>query len=288
MKKLIIKSIQYFFGTTEKVAPKLAQQLALKLFTKPFFPLKFTENDKKVLGDAIHETLPNNPSPIQSYTWGNPQNPKVLLMHGWNGKSMQFRDYISPLTKAGFCVVAIDAPGHGFSKAESSHILAFTEAILSAQKKFGDFEGIIAHSLGAVSSMYAIKQGLKVNTLVSISALTIAEEIYTSFAKKINIGNKTIQFLKDTILSKHKIKVNDLVAPSFINQLNSGTKDILVVHDKKDREVGFKHADLLTSGLKDADTYFTEGLGHARILKNEKVIEHITLYIVQKHKNKLI
>ena len=286
MKKIIGKGIQKFFRVAENLAPPLANYYAIKLFTKPLFPLRFTEKDKVVLSTAKKVILSRRPSPLYSYVWGDEKNPKVLLMHGWNGKSMQFRDYVQPLVEAGFCVVAIDAPGHGNSKAKRSHILAFTDSILKAQESFGDFEAVIAHSLGAVATMYAIKKGLRLNILVSMSALTIGEDIYTQFQKKLNISDNTVNYIKQNILDNYQLRVDDVVASSFNKEIEAKTKHILIVHDKKDREVRFEHAEVLVKLFdKKVDQYFTEGFGHARILKNPNVIRAVTNYVVKSYTN---
>jgi pimeloyl-ACP methyl ester carboxylesterase len=67
---------------------------------------------------------------IRGWQWGS--GPGILLAHGWNGRGIQFHEFIGPLVESGFRAVAYDAPGHGESEGIDSSYFEFTEAVTSS------------------------------------------------------------------------------------------------------------------------------------------------------------
>ena len=47
-------------------------------------------------------------------TWGNPQNPQILIIHGFPNSSFDFHALI-PLLEDDYYIAALDFPGSGFS-----------------------------------------------------------------------------------------------------------------------------------------------------------------------------
>ncbi|HEX8728518.1 MAG TPA: hypothetical protein VF739_07855, partial [Ktedonobacterales bacterium] len=47
--------------------------------------------------------------------------PRVLLVHGWEGRGMNLGMFIAPLTAAGYQVLALDGPAHGESPGEQTN-----------------------------------------------------------------------------------------------------------------------------------------------------------------------
>jgi hypothetical protein len=74
--------------------------------------------------------------------WRSPSNgrPRVLLVHGWEGRGSQLAAFVEPLTMAGFRVVTFDAPAHGDSPGARSSFFHFAHAIACAAERFGPFE----------------------------------------------------------------------------------------------------------------------------------------------------
>lgn len=52
--------------------------------------------------------------------WGDPNNPPILLVHGWAGRGSQMGGFVAPLLAQGFSVLAPDLPGHGESAGRST------------------------------------------------------------------------------------------------------------------------------------------------------------------------
>lgn len=86
--------------------------------TVPRLPI--SRRERRVLEAAENFTLPFTSTvrptgefPLPVTVWGEAGRPLVLLMHGWGGHRGQLTGFVAPLMKAGFRVVAFDAPAHG-------------------------------------------------------------------------------------------------------------------------------------------------------------------------------
>ena len=62
-------------------------------------------------------------------------------------------------------------------------------------------------------------------------------------------------------------------ASEIIKRINP--QNLLLVHDENDRDVPIAHARLMKELYPEAQTIFTDGLGHTRILRNDMVINRI-------------
>jgi hypothetical protein len=64
----------------------------------------------------------------------------------------------------------------------------------------------------------------------------------------------------------------DFSVHNFARLLKSET---LIIHDENDKEISIQNSKLIKSNIKNIQTYFTKGLGHRRILRDESVTKKI-------------
>ena len=88
-----------------------------------------------------------------------------MLVHGWGGSAGQLYPFVEPLVRAGFAVVAFDAPGHGASTGSWLAIPRFAAALARVAEQVGPLHAIIAHSLGGPAAAVAIERGLHTGAL---------------------------------------------------------------------------------------------------------------------------
>ncbi|MFT5252486.1 MAG: pimeloyl-ACP methyl ester carboxylesterase, partial [Flavobacteriales bacterium] len=144
------------------ISPKLATLYTAKLFTTPL-KHKVPKREAGMNTNSSQNTItvPEIKKEIVVYEYGTSQK-KVLLVHGWSGRGTQLFKIADELVRQGYATVSFDAPGHGKSPGNNSIIVDFIESILEINKQYGPFEAAIGHSLGGMSVLNAIKQGLKV------------------------------------------------------------------------------------------------------------------------------
>jgi pimeloyl-ACP methyl ester carboxylesterase len=109
-------------------------------------------------------------------TWGEPDAPPLVLIHGWLDNAASFA-LLAPLLAERFHVIALDLPGHG----HSGHLPAgtiyqhtdYTRAVLAAVDALAlpRFH-LLGHSLGAgVATMVAIAAPERIRALALIEGL---------------------------------------------------------------------------------------------------------------------
>jgi pimeloyl-ACP methyl ester carboxylesterase len=75
--------------------------------------------------ETRHETVHVHGLDVFYRRAGDPQNPAILLLHGYPNSSYAFRHLIEPLAESAY-VVAPDLPGSGFSSAPSADDYDYT------------------------------------------------------------------------------------------------------------------------------------------------------------------
>lgn len=279
----LLKVIRWIFPKVEYAFPSVARWFFIKVF---FTPLNYQtpEKEKEIAkkADCFIIKIKNNQK-IQCYRWGS--GPVILLVHGWAGRGTQFRKFVPALNKAGYSAVAFDGPAHGSSEGKSTDIREFQETLFEIRKKAGTVEAIIAHSFGGVASLFAIMNGLQVNTLINIASPTIGDEIINTYLRAINGSWKTGEYFKSYILRTTGRPFSEFTSLYFVQHLQHKL-NLLLVHDSEDQEVTIQHAFMLQEHYPHAELFQTVGLGHTRILKDEMVINRCVTFIESKSSGK--
>jgi pimeloyl-ACP methyl ester carboxylesterase len=199
-------------------------------------------------------------------------------MHGWAGRATQFRKFIPVLNKEGFRVVGFDGPAHGQSEGTKTNIIEFEEAFKNLYAKVGEPAAIMAHSFGGGAVLYAAVNGLRVKKLINIASPTIGDEIINTYLRAINGSASTGEFFKSYMLRKYGKAFDEYTSSHLILKVKQDF-ELLLVHDEDDKEVGMEHPRELKRVYPKAKLYFTKGLGHTRILKDENVIKECVTFI---------
>jgi len=93
---------------------------------------------------------------------GDPQDPALLLIHGFGGSTYGYRDVMAPLAARGWHVIAIDLPGFGLSEKswgrDYSHKAHATFALAVLDQLNVDRAVLLGHSMGGnvISWMLAL------------------------------------------------------------------------------------------------------------------------------------
>ncbi len=271
-----LRAVRWLFPWLERWAPPLAQRLFVIIFFSPLsYP--YPEKEKKALRYAKRFTFQAAGKKLQGYRWGDASR-YVLLVHGWAGRATQFRRFIKPLLNRGFSVVGFDGPAHGLSEGRKTNIVEFEEALRRLYEIQGEPSAIIGHSFGGAAVIFAAQRGLKVNKLVAIATPTIGDLIIDTYLRAINGTEKTKLFFKDYVPRKYGKPFDAFTASYAIQHLPHAMK-LLLVYDEDDLEVAPVHAHRLRELYPSAQLLLTSGLGHTRILKDNKVIQQVVDFV---------
>ncbi len=162
----IPKAMRLAFRLASQLSPGLAGEMGRLTFFHP--PrLFYTDPQRQLLDAAERFDLVAMDRKVAAYSWGS--GPTVLLIHGWGGHSGQMTEFVDPLLRAGFRVIAVDMPAHGQSEGRLSSLVHFGAVIAKAGRQFGPVHGVISHSLGGAGLVHAFLDGLEARRAVLIS-----------------------------------------------------------------------------------------------------------------------
>lgn len=153
----------------------------------------------------------------------------------------------------------------------------FIASILEIEKQFGPFEFAIGHSLGGMSILNAIKEGLSVKKAIIIGTGDIIQDILDDFVLKMELKREFASKLKMHFEKKFVVEMESYSA-SFAAK--SVEIPVLIIHDENDDEISVKAAHNIHRNLKNGQLFITGKLGHRKILGDKKVIETMLNFIL--------
>ncbi len=271
-----VKLLGFVYPKVEAMLPKTAYKWANSMFYKPIrFP--YPEDEEQVLSEAniIYKQMYNET--LRVYSWGTgPET--IVFAHGWSGRATQGYKFVEPLTKAGYRVVAFDAPAHGKSTGKTSDMLQFSGLMKDVVEEQGNVSAIIGHSMGGAAIIHALSRGMEVPKIVLISIPTIPDQILSRFREILKASVKTTNYIADSITKKYDLHFESIFAGQLLPQIN--IPKTLIMHDINDYEIPIAHVEVLENLLPEAHVIKTKALGHTRILRDDAVVKHVCDYVI--------
>jgi pimeloyl-ACP methyl ester carboxylesterase len=267
--KIVAKTIQFFSNG-------MATKFSSKLFSTP---VRFTipEREKMMWKSAQKNKLQVEKlgCEIELLSYGFSKK-KVLLVHGWSGRSTQLFMIADKLLENGYMTISFDAPAHGNSEGKTSSMPEFVETIHKINEEFGPFDAAVGHSLGGMSLYTAIAQGLEINSVVSIGSGDTISAIIQNFIKNLELKPKIATKLKKRFDKKHQ---TDIDSYSSSRQAQEVHTPALVIHDSFDGDVPVSCAYSIRQNLKNGSILITNGLGHTKILRDKNTTNRVVSFI---------
>ena len=224
--------------------------------------------EQSAAGNAECTTLIVDGIPVAVYRWG--AGPVVVFVHGWSGRATQVAAFVEPLTAAGYCVIAFDAPGHGKTPGRRTSILEFTAVLQAIAATYGPLHGAITHSFGGMALAYALHQGVDAGRVVCISAPARLEFLVERFGRMLTLPDPVLTDLRRRLEKRFTANVWELMSTDS----NARTLAVpaLIVHDRDDREVPWRQGEMIAGAWPGAQWLVTRGLGHRRILRDAATV----------------
>ncbi|MFG2521467.1 alpha/beta fold hydrolase [Streptomyces sp. NPDC048527] len=267
-------------NTVSRVSVRLAGAGAYTLFHMPSARSKMRPSERDLLAAAHLGRVRVNGKSATTYRWGSGERP-VLLVHGWQSRGSRFADFVPGLLDRGYSVVTFDAPGHGDGTGRSTTILEYRSILAELHDQYGTFEALVAHSLGALGSFYALNEGVKADRIVVISGVCDFDYLVDEFVSELKLRPS----LKDELLVRIEKKLFP-GAPagrmpfSVSHATGAVTAPILVVHDEDDSRIGVGQGRGIAAAFGDqARMITTRGLGHRRILGAPEVVRAVLDFV---------
>jgi pimeloyl-ACP methyl ester carboxylesterase len=301
-----MQSLQLFVArsamqVTSIVAPRLALRQALERFvTPPRF--NFSAQEKKLIDAAERINIAfqhggkegtefaNQVANLAVWRIGEANNPVVILCHGWGGRGAQLRAFVPPLVAAGYQVVIFDHLAHGMSDGRKAALVDFwrgVEVVWDAMLDRGyKVDGMVAHSLGGAAVGSALRRNLgrahrnaPMPRVVLIAPPASLIRYSKLFARYFGISERIRRAMQWRFEQRYGVAWEEFELPNSVATINAPA---LFIHDHDDRETRLSGSIQLAQTWPDARLHQTHGLGHRRILRDHKVIQHTLDFIANR------
>ncbi len=274
----IPKAVTFFTKTLDTLSSHLAAALGRKLFVTPIgyptpkreqYMLKSAQKKRLFISDIQKE--------IEILSYGYSKK-KVLLVHGWCGRSTQLFAFADRLLEEGYMVISFDGPAHGSSSGKTTTLTDFLSSIKEIDKTYGPFEAAIGHSFGAMALYNAVSRFLDIKTFVAIGSGDKVSDIIANFSKNLLLKGKTANKIQAGLEKKWQLYADDFSSSHVAKKINI---PVLIVHDMNDGDVPVSCAYRIRLNLYKGSLLITSGLGHTKILRNQHIINRSIDYINQ-------
>ena len=266
--------LKFFVKILNYISKRLTTRFLWKIFCSPIkFRVPSREADfydnteqEKVQKSSVRKS-------IMVYRRPN-EGPKLLFVHGWNGRSSQFYRIIDLLSDNGYDITSIDLPGHGRSSRSSTNLPEIVDLVAEMMNSSGPYHGVVCHSFGGVAALNALRHGAACEKLVLISpGMYDVKPTFEGFVglfglDEVSYGDRIFALAE----SIHGINPGALGLDRFADQIETKT---LIVHCEDDKDSVKEIAIDLHGDMKNSTLHLTQGLGHRRILRDEKVAEMV-------------
>ncbi|WP_237275679.1 alpha/beta fold hydrolase [Tenacibaculum ovolyticum] len=263
---------------TQFFSTRLTAKFAARIFITP---IQFsTPKRESVMLESAQKKIINIPSiskEIKVLSYGYSKK-KVLLVHGWAGRSTQLYMIADKLLEKGYMVISFDGPAHGESSGKTTAMPEFIETISEIDKQFGPFEAAVGHSFGGTTLYNSVATNFQIKKLVTVGAADKISDVILNFTNNLKTKPIVATKIKNSFDKRWQQDIDSHSSSIVAKKIKIPT---LIVHDSNDGDVPVSCAINIRQNLQEGKLLITKGLGHTKILRNKKVTSEIVTFITQ-------
>lgn len=277
------KLVRYYFKKVGPLFPNSTKRLFWRLFTTPR-KRKPTSSQQEFIKKATTRsiTLKQRNTTYCVHDFGD--GPKtVLIFHGWEGMTSDFKNLIESLVLQQFRVISIDFPGHGTAPKSRAHLPLFIDVIkdyITYHSTEIKFDAIIGHSLGAAALALAVPDidNHRFDRLAFLGLHPKPSDFILQY-KSITQINQSL-FEKCIQFAEKKVNTELLHYDCTLYLKNYNQYPILLVHDEKDSVIHVSRIQEFAGKVQSSQLFVGNNGGHFRHYKHPDVIRAISAFIV--------
>lgn len=270
--RLTVSSLAY-------VAPAAAEAYATWCFLRPTGPRRrtalFGGSDRRIRtsrAPQVEMRVRDAFGVVAAEVFGE-SGKAVLLIHGWSGCGEDMHLIALSLAAAGYRAVIMDLPAHGASTGWTTTLPEMIRAIATVAALVGPLDAIVAHSLGAAAATLALSEGeVSARAAILLAPAVGPIAFVERFCRFIGLPNNRIDGLMKRVSARAGRDLHSLDARFAARALTIPT---LVVHDPDDREVPIDQGRAIADAWQGGRLVEIAGVGHRRILHDERVVSSI-------------
>ena len=254
----------------------LSALYALRLFEKTR-PLPYKPAELKLLDQCQQENFAWRHTFLKMFIYPQSQQAaeKVLLLHGWDGRSIMLRHLAQRLQAKGYTVFAPDLPAHGVSPGKGVSFYDLSKSVIDIERQYGPFSVVIGHSSGGLISCMAALQGLCFKRMILISSPCSFGEVLDNYV----LSHKLPRHIATPMKNLYRLRYGvhpDKIGPELIAKIK---QPVLILHDKGDVSIDMEEAMVLNHVLDNSELIVTEGKGHNGALRDATVFSRIAAFL---------
>lgn len=276
-----MKMVRFYFQRVGWIAPNYTAKLFWKLFNNPR-ERKLNDSHLKFLQRGNQSTYTSSfyQADYTVHKFGS-GNRKVLLCHGWEGRTTDFRKVIEELSaNSDLQIISIDFPGHGMSPQSQANLPIFVDVIDSYLREDASIEVIMGHSLGAASIAMSVPKNpsvFKGKKIILMGLHPIPSQFISQYRRVTRISEKL--FAKCLELAE-----GELNQPLTDYDCHDHTKlyaqsDVLLIHDSEDAIIKFNRVEKLHREIENSQLFSGAHGGHFKHYRHPDVIAEIKSFI---------
>ena len=270
-----VLALRAVFRTVGSVAPEMAARWAETLFCTPPRHEPRTGDDA-FLATGRRCSVRCDRQDLAAWEWG--AGPTVVLVHGWGSRAGRFSVMGRGLVEAGYRVVAYDAPAHGRSTGRLASLIEFAHALRAVADEVSPVSALVGHSLGGAAVVLALRDGLAAERAVLLAAPADVTRFSTAFADHLRIPHEARTAMRRNLEVRLNARWDELHIPTIARGLRTAA---LIVHDRGDPDVPFRHAGEIAAAWPGARVLATEGLGHRTIVRDPAVVRATVRFLAE-------
>jgi pimeloyl-ACP methyl ester carboxylesterase len=258
----VIRVIRAQFRILEAVNPAIGAKIAGRFFARPPQHKRPPREEKwACLGERF--TVGG------CAAWRFGAGPKVLLLHGWGGRGLQWNALIQPLLDAGCEVIVLDFPAHGESPGRETSFVQSGDALGPILDELQP-SAVVAHSFGSGAMTVASRTRTIPCVFAGGPAETMA--ILERFCQFLAIGPK----VRKRMVAATEQRLGWTLEEADVGKMAKLCKaPMLCIQDPHDEEIPFDETASIVANWQGAEHRAIADVGHYRILWKPEAIAAI-------------
>lgn len=222
------------------------------------------------------ETLALRGRCLQVVSWGDPHRQPYVLLPPLDATGREaMAGWVRALTAHGYAVVAFAREGRTVAM-QTSTLLETAGDMLEVGRRCGEAAAVIGHSLGAMSVVLALHQGLRAKRAILVSAQADPRAALQRFVDRSGMGPRVGARILALLESRIGQGLDALQAHRIAPAIGI---PVLVVHDLLDDEVPWDEGERFARHLTAARLLTTLDLGHHGVLNDPQVLRDCVRFL---------